>query len=159
MNALSIPGQALPPTPPEMEARIRDAAAKIKPHEDSFRVRMEHVLHGGMYARTCRVPGGMAFTSVMIKIPTVLTIHGNCCVCAGDRWYELTGYNVLAASAHRIQAYVTLGDTEITMFFPSDAKTVEDAEKQFTDQWANLLSRRRHDNDLTWITGVEACRE
>lgn len=119
---------------------------------------MEHVLHGGMYARTCRVPGGMAFTSVLIKIPTVLVIHGDCQVCFGDQWLTLSGYNVFAASAHRMQAYVTLGETEITMVFPSNAKTVEEAEAQFTDEWADLLSQRRREDDLVTVTGVEACQ-
>lgn len=148
-------GNMLPAAPPEMEARIRQASAKIKPHEGIFRVQMEHILHGGMYARTCRVPAGQAFTSVLIKIPTIIAVNGDCCVCAGDGWHSLSGYNVLPASAHRIQAYVTLGDTEITMFFPSNAETVEQAEAEFTDEWADLLSRRRREDDTVIVTGVK----
>jgi hypothetical protein len=84
----------------------------------------------------------MAFTSVLIKIPTLLIVHGDCAVLAGEKWQELSGYNVIAASAHRIQAYVTFGETEITMIFPSQAQTVGEAEKEFTDEWADLLSNR-----------------
>ena len=155
MNAeLTRPGALLPPTPPDVEAKIRQAAEKIRPHEGSFKAKMEHVLHGGMYARLARIPGGMAFTSVMIKIPTMLVIHGECCVLAGDKWHILSGYNVLPASAHRIQAYVAMEDTEITMLFPSNAKTVEEAEAQFTDEAADLLSRRRPEDELVTITGA-----
>jgi hypothetical protein len=159
VSDLAVTANVLPPAPPEVEALIRQATAKIKPHEGSFRAQMEHVLHGGMYARTCRVPGGQAFTSVLIKIPTIIAVHGDCCVCAGDGWRILSGYNVLPASSHRIQAYVTVGDTEITMFFPSDAETVEQAEAQFTDEWADLLSRRRREDDVVIVTGVKACQE
>ena len=95
-----------------------------------------------MYARTCRVPAGMAFTSVMVKIPTLLIVQGDCLVLAGNKWIRLFGYKVIPACAHRIQAYVTYGDTKITMIFPSNAKTVEGAEAEFTDEAADLLSRR-----------------
>lgn len=133
---------AVPPTPPEVEALVRQATAKIKPYEASFRVKMEHSLHAGMYARTARIAPGMAFTSVMIKIPTLLVVHGDCYVLGGDKWHTLSGYNVIPACAHRIQAYVTIGETEITMLFPSNAKTVEEAEAEFSDEAADLLSRR-----------------
>lgn len=123
---------------------IREASAKIRPHEASFRCKMEHHLHGGMYARTARVAPNMAFTSVMIKIPTLVIVHGECCVFVDGKWHIMSGYNVLAASAHRIQAYATFGEneTEITMLFPSAAKTVEEAEAEFTDESEDLLSRR-----------------
>lgn len=132
----------LPPTPAYIEKLIRQASEKIKPHESSFRCEMEHNLHAGMYARTARVAPGMAFTSVMIKIPTLVIVHGECCVFVDGEWNILSGYNVLEASAHRIQAYATFGDTQITMIFPSNAKTVKEAEQEFTDEAADLLSRR-----------------
>ena len=103
---------------------------------------MEHLLHAGMYARTARVAPGMGFTSVMIKIPTVVIVHGECCVYIDGKWEPMSGYRVLAASGHRIQAYATFSETEITMLFPSNAKTVEEAEAEFTDEAADLHSRR-----------------
>jgi hypothetical protein len=84
----------------------------------------------------------MAFTSVMIKIPTIVIVSGDCAIFAGERWQTVSGYEVILASEHRIQAYVTLAETAITMLFPTDAKTVEEAEAQFTDEAADLLSRR-----------------
>jgi hypothetical protein len=103
---------------------------------------MEHKLHAGIYARTARVPAGMAFTSVMVKIPTVVIVHGDCCVFVDGKWEPMSGYRVISASAHRIQAYATFSETEITMLFPSQAKTVEEAEREFTDEADELLSRR-----------------
>lgn len=84
----------------------------------------------------------MAFTSVLIKIPTVVIVHGECCVYLDGKWEPMSGYKVLPASAHRIQAYVTFSETSITMLFPSTAKTVEEAEAEFTDEAAELHSRR-----------------
>jgi hypothetical protein len=57
-------------------------------------------------------------------------------------WHELVGYNVIQASAGRKQIYVTREETAITMIFPSNAKTVEEAEEEFTDEAEMLLSRR-----------------
>ena len=37
----------------------------------------EHVLHGGMYARTIRMPAGYALAGALIKIPTILIINGD----------------------------------------------------------------------------------
>jgi selenocysteine-specific translation elongation factor len=133
---------AIPPTPSDIEALIRIATAAIKPRENNFTVKMEHHLHAGMYARTCRVPSLQKFTSVLFKIPTLLVVHGDCLVTVGAEWKRLRGYNVIPASAQRILAYITIGDTEITMIFPSNAQTVEEAEAEFTDESADLLSRR-----------------
>lgn len=143
--------QVLPPTPPAIAEKIREAAARMLPRESSFRAKMEHLLFAGMYARTCRVPAGMAFTSVPIKIPTVLIVQGECFVFAGEKWRALQGYNVMGASAGRVQAYFTASDTEITMLFPTDAETVEQAEAEFTDEAAALLSRRRPEDDAVQV--------
>ena len=66
-------------------------------------------------------------------------------VVVGDKWRFLEGYNVVPASAGRIQAYVTFTETAITMLFPSKAETKEEAEAEFTDEAADLLSRRTKD--------------
>jgi hypothetical protein len=141
MNDLIL--SVLPPTPPEIAEKIRNATEKIKPSEHTFQAQMEHVLHAGTYARTARVGAGMAFTSVLIRIPTLVIVHGHCCVVSGDKWRMLDGYNVLQAAAGRIQAYVTLGETEITMIFATEATTIEQAEAEFTDEADGLLSRRQ----------------
>lgn len=104
---------------------------------------MEHMLHAGMYLRTARLAANTIITSVLIKIPTAVIVHGHCVVSVGDLWRELKGYNVLPASAGRKQIYVMIEPTEITMVFPSNAKTVEEAEVEFTDETDQLLSRKQ----------------
>lgn len=115
---------------------------------------MEHLLHGGLYARTARIAAGMAFTSVLIRIPTVVILAGRCCIYCGDRWQTLEGYHVIPASGQRIQAYATLAETAITMLFPTRAKTVAEAEAEFTEDAGGLLSRRRPEDELITITGA-----
>lgn len=150
MNDLVLADNALPSTPPAIVDKIREIEAKIKPREHTLQVQMEHLLHGGMYARTCRLGALMVITSVLIKIPTVLLVKGKCVVFAGDKWHTLEGYNVIPASAGRKQIYVTLASTEITMVFPTNARTVQEAEAQFTDE--SLLPPRP--GDIVAVTGA-----
>lgn len=155
--SLAIPGNVLPPAPPEVIARIREIEAKVRERED-IHPQMEHVLHAGMYARTCRLDAGVVIVSVLIKIPTMLIMHGGAYVFAGERWYRLEGYQAMPASAGRKQIYVTFRPTEITMVFPSKARTVEEAEAEFTDEADALLSRRQNGNDVVNITEVDGCQ-
>lgn len=98
----------------------------------------EHLIHGGMYARTIRVAKGVVFTSVLIKIPTTVVVHGHLAI---DGVGVVEGYGVLAGSAFRKQAYMTLSDVEMTMIFPTQATTVEEAEQEFTDELDQLMTR------------------
>lgn len=100
-----------------------------------------HVIHAGMYARTIMVPAGVAITGALIKIATILIISGDMIAYIGDEGVSLQGYNVLPASRNRKQAFLAQTDTFMTMIFPSDAKTIEGAEEQFTDETEMLFSR------------------
>lgn len=113
----------------------------------------EHVIHGGMYARTVMVPAGTMITGALVKIPTMLIVHGDCVVYIGSGPMELTGYNVLPASAGRKQAFVARTDTWLTMIFPTSAAGVEVAEHQFTDEVELLSSHRDAEINRIIITG------
>lgn len=121
-------------------------------------LKTEHVLHAGMYARTVRLDARVAIVSVLIKVPTILTVNGKCRVFAGETWRDFDGYHVMPANAGRKMIYITFAPTEITMVFPSRAKTVEEAEREFTDEHEGLLSRQCSD-DVVTITGVQSCLE
>jgi hypothetical protein len=103
-----------------------------------------HLIHAGMYSRTIMVPAGVALTGALIKIATILIFSGDFILFAGDEAIELNGYNVLAGGPNRKQAGVAKTDTWVTMIFPTSAKTVEEAEKEFTDEFDRLFSR--HDD-------------
>lgn len=117
-----------------------------------------HVLHAGVYSRTICIPKAPAdteknvLTSALIKVPTTITVCGKCSVLIGDAEEVLIeGYRVLAAAAGRIQAYIAHEDTWITMSFKTNARTVGEAEAEFTDEADRLMSRRGR-NEIV-ITG------
>lgn len=139
---LVLNDKSLPPATPDILEKIALIEARIRPRENTLQVEMQHHLHAGMYARTARIAANQVITSVFIQIPTLLIVNGDCVVLAGDKWYELTGYNVIPASEGRKQIYVTRGATEITMIFPTHASCIGDAEEEFTNEAGSLLSRR-----------------
>ena len=146
----------LPATSSELVEKICAVEKHVRGMEQIV-VQTEHVLHAGMYARTVRLDANVLIVGVMIKRPTMLVVMGKAQVFAGDRWYSIDGYNVIPASAGRKQMYVTTAPTEITMLFPTKAKTVEEAEAEFTDEVESLISGN-HENDLIVITG-DVCQE
>lgn len=136
---------------PEMVALIDEAAGRISqlPQIDLV---TDHVLHGGMYARTIRIPAGAVVTGALIKIPTLLVIQGDADVLTGDGWVAVSGFGVLAGSAGRKQAFVTRSAVELTMMFPTQARTVEEAERECTDEHEQLMSRKS-ERDTVLVTG------
>jgi hypothetical protein len=114
-------------------------------------IQTDHILHGGMYTRTIRLAPEVVLMGALVKIPTVLVVSGKTAVFTGEGWIELDGYHVIPARAGRKQIFIAREETNITMIFPTDAKTVEQAEEQFTDE-AEALMSRKNDNDTVLIT-------
>ena len=135
------------------------AVAKVREFESLMRqspqqeIGTEHVIHGGMYARTVLVPAGVVITGTEIKLATMLILQGDALANTEDGAIELHGYNVIPASAGRKQAFVALTDTWLTMIFPTSAQTVEQAEDEFTDEAHMLLTRRGIGKQTIVITG------
>ena len=121
----------------EME-RLQAVMLK-RPQED---LRTSHVLHAGLYARTIFVPKGVLAMGALVKIPTVLVVSGDVLLTIGDHAERLTGYAVVTASPGRKQAVLALADTLVTMSFATKARTVEEAEAEFTDEADMLMTRR-----------------
>lgn len=106
---------------------------------------ISHTLHGGVYTRTLLLPvkGDLkgVLTGALIKIATTVIVSGDVIVFVGDDTIRLRGYNVIPASANRKQAFIALTDTYITMIFETKAKTIKEAEDEFTDDGLLLTSR------------------
>jgi hypothetical protein len=102
----------------------------------------EHLLHGGMYARTIRVPAGTVLEGAEIKIPTLLVVHGYAQFRLERGDLVVNGFGVLAGSAGRKTIMWAQSDVEMTMVFPTQAETVDEAEREFTDDFERLMSRR-----------------
>lgn len=116
-------------------------------------IKTDHVIHAGVYARTIMIPAGVILTGALIKVATVLIMQGNCIVYIGDEALERDGYHVFAASAGRKQAFIAKTDTYLTMIFATNAKTVGEAEQQFTDEFEHLSSRKSDAINHIVVTG------
>lgn len=152
--AISTP--ALPGMNAEQVAFARAVEAQALEAEQ-VDIKTVHVLHAGMYARTIKIPAGVMITGVLVKIPTLLTISGHATVYVGREAFDFDGYHTLPASAGRKQIFIAYEDTYLTMIFPSAAKTVAEAESEFTDEW-ELLASNKSDSDIVIITGEAACQ-
>ena len=130
-------------------AKVRELEARLLAMPQ-VPIGTEHVLHGGLYARTIRIPEGVVLTGVLVRVPTLLIFDGHATVNLGGEAVALTGHHVLAASAHRRQAFLAHADTQLTMVFATQAKTVAEAEDEFTAEADLLLSR--HPGALNRIT-------
>ena len=133
-------------------SRVRELQAELE-RLPQVPVRMHHVLHGGMYARTCYVPRGHVAACCLVRVPTIVALAGSANLYIGtDEPLRLDGYNVLPASAGRKQAFLSITDMALTMYTVTKARTVEEAENELTDEAATLASRRDGLN-TTIITG------
>ena len=124
----------------EMIGKVRQVEHLAKRYPQ-LKIPVQHYLHGGMYVRTVTLPAGVMITGAHIIVETNLVVNGHAMVHDGNQWIECLGYKVIPAAAHRKQIFVAITDVNLTMFFPTDAKTVKDAEEQFTSE-AHLLQNR-----------------
>lgn len=146
-NTLAISAPTLPATMPKMIDALKALDEQLIGHEP-VELPTEHVIHAGMYVRTIAMPAGMVLTGALIKRATLVIVTGSAAVLVGEDWLRLEGYNVLPASAGRKQVFVSYSSVIISMAFPTEARTVEDAEREFTDDADRLLSRRQNANTV-----------
>ena len=152
MSALTAPVYALTPPSPALLDQISQASDVIRQFPQ-VEVVTEHLLHGGMYARTIRrEPGIVAVGSIILRA-TVLIVNGSCSMMVEDRRIDLTGYNVLPGLPGRKSFSLTHGPVEMTMIFPTAATTVEEAENEIFGEADQLISRKDGSKDQIKITG------
>lgn len=139
------------PIIPAMSDRAIDLVYRIeainlaRPQTD---LRFEHDFYAGVYARTMIVPdlppdSCCLITSALIRIPSLLIAQGGALLYIGqDEPRSLSGHTIIQAAAGRKQVYVAESNFRLTMIFASAAKTVEEAEEEFTDEAHMLQSRK-----------------
>lgn len=143
----------------KVPAMSQEAVSRLQAAQDDLaqlpqaEVATHHVLHGGMYTRTIKLAKGVFIIGVLVKVPTMLVVNGDCTVNLGDGLVRLTGHCVIPASAHRKQAFMAHEDTYLTVSFATQAATVTEAEDEFTDEAATLLSRLPDSPNEIIITG------
>lgn len=152
MSSLALTEKRIPAMSQQAIDKVRELEAALLTMPQ-IAMATEHVLHGGMYSRTICVPAGVALTGVFIWVPTLLIVNGDATVNTAEGGRRLTGHNVLAASAHRRQAFLAHADTYLTMVFATQAKTVAEAEDEFTNEARLLFSRKPEAVNHITITG------
>lgn len=153
MRDLQLSGQSIGPMSAEAVDNVRRLEAEVLklPQVD---LAYDHVLHGGMYARSTMLPAGMVLTSVPIKIATILIVQGEGLIYVGsERPLHVSGYTVLPASAGRKSAIYAQSDLWMTMLCPTEAQTVAEVEAELTDEADRLASRRAAAGNQARITG------
>lgn len=120
-------------------------------------VETHHTLHDGVYTRTAFLPKGMFATGSIIKIKTTVLINGNIRFLVGEEVHNIVGFKAITAEANRKQVAFAVDDTYITMLFKTEARTIEEAEREFTDDYELLASRK--DKALNIKEGDTLCLE
>ena len=154
LEGLNSMGSSLLETAPNTLAKLVAVQSELL-KLPQIEVHTDHVLHGGIYTRTIRMKPGTYVMGAHYKVSTTVILAGNLWAYVGQGWKQFTGYNVIPASKGRKQLFATpYENTEeamITMSFRTDAKTVEQAENEMTDE-AELLMSRQSDGDTVTIT-------
>lgn len=141
MSSIQLAQETIPTMSVQSIERVRQLETEMF-HLPQAKIETTHTFHAGTYARTIKIPAGVAITGVLIKIQTVLIVSGNVIMFTEDGSKELHGYHVFSAAAGRKQAFVAIANTYLTMFFATNAKTIEEAEQEFTDEAHLLITRR-----------------
>lgn len=155
MSDLAV-SQLLPPMTAAGMDRMFALEATIK-EMPQVTYATKHVIHAGIYSRTICIKAGVAVVGVRIKVPSQLVVSGHCVISHGDSSVECNGYDVIAAPAGRKTAVLAYTDTYVTMMFGTDAATVEEAERQGTDDYESLSSHRDEYDNIIVITGELPC--
>lgn len=118
--------------------RLEDAAMQ----QEQVQIETMHSFHAGMYTRTITIPAGVLVSGALMKIATILIVSGEVTLFNGVVSVRLSGYNVLEGMPGRKSVFLAHTDTSMSMVFPTQAKTVDEAEQEFTEEFEKLLSRR-----------------
>lgn len=127
---------------PEAVAEIKKFRDRVGELPGQTDLPIEHHLHAGVYSRTVFIPKGMLAFGTQIRVPTQMIISGSVVINDGLERREYEGFKVLDGAAGRIQVAYAREDTYVTMLFATDAKTVREAEDEFTDEAALLQTRK-----------------
>jgi hypothetical protein len=101
-----------------------------------------HVVHGGMYARTIRIPAGTVLTGALTNCDNICILCGDITVTTDDGPQRLTGYHVIPAKAGAKRVGATHADTWWTTLHHTAMTDLADLENEMTDENAGLSSRR-----------------
>ena len=141
---------------PEMTLDQIDAVRQLEQRalqHEQVPIETQHVLHGGIYTRTIRIPAGVLIVGALIVIPTTITISGECLAYIGGTMQRVSGHAVIPASANRKQVFLAVTETFLSASCRTNAVTVEEAESELTPEVDHLLSRRASSHNIYSVSG------
>jgi len=141
MNALTTVNNLMPAMTDDQQSFVDSVTTHIKDNLPIVQCLTHHTIHNGIYSRTVLIPAGTIVTGVLIKVPTTVIISGRVNIFIGDKVVGVDGYDVVTAGANRKQIVYAEIDSYVTLSFPTEAKTVEEAEEEMTDEYEQLQSR------------------
>ncbi len=116
----------------EFEKAVENCSEKEQIYTDTH-----HTLHGGVYSRTVFVKKGSLFTTALVKKPTTLILNGNINIFVGGKVVHLKGHRVIMGLVNRKSVIYAVEDSYGTLAYATEAKTVEEAERELTDDLLN----------------------
>jgi hypothetical protein len=92
----------------------------------------EHIVHGGLSARTIFIPAGTVLTGALTNLDNVCVVCGDITVTTDDGARRLTGFHVLPAHAGAKRAGHAHADTWWVTLHRTDLTNVADIEDEMT---------------------------
>lgn len=114
-----------------------------------------HIIHGNVYSRTILLKRDTTLAGALIKVPTILILSGDASVYIGSDVLHYVGYNVIVGYPNRKQIIHAESDVYVTMIMSTDAKSIKEAEIEFTDDWERLMSAQPDAENEVTITNIE----
>lgn len=102
----------------------------------------DHVVHGGMCARTITIPADTLLTGALTNMDNLCVVCGDITVTTDEGTTRLTGYHVLPAKAGAKRAGITHAPTMWTTIWPTTLTDIQAIEDEMTDEADQLQTRR-----------------
>lgn len=104
-------------------------------------LRTEHVLSGGMYARTITIPAGVVLTGAAHRTDHLCVMVGDIEVLTDEGPKRLTGQHVLATKAGMKRAGYAHAETRWTTICRTDKTDLADIEAELVEEPERLQTR------------------
>ena len=100
-----------------------------------------HVVHGGLCARTIRIPAGAVLTGALTNMDNVCVVFGDITVTTDTGPERLAGYHVLPARAGHKRAGYAHAETWWTTIWKTELTDIAAIEDEMTDESDKLQTR------------------
>ncbi len=134
MNELTARGAShLPVNTQEEKERLQTLHAMMDEMPQT-KAEIKELLYAGLYTRIASIPADQVVMGCELKVPTTLTVVGDCEVTLGGEATPVNGYAVFSGAVGRKTAFFTHSPTVLIMSYRTDAKTLGEVRQELTDE-------------------------